>query len=143
MLKNFLRIAFRTLTRNASIGILNILGLSAGMTAAILIFLWVQNETSFDNYHPNVDRIYRLTSHSNAAGWIWSTSPHPLAEAIHTTLPQVETVTSLAPGGRPVFRVNGELLTEKNVGYIDSNWFRVFHYDFISGSAAAFFHDPY
>ena len=143
MIKSYLRTAFRTLTRNSSVSLLNILGLSAGMTAAVLIFLWVRNELSFDTYHPDAARIYRITSHVSAAGWTWATTPHPLSEAIHTGLPEAETVTSLIPAYNTVLKVNDELLLEKKSGFIDSNWFRIFHYDFVRGSAAGFFQNPY
>ncbi len=143
MIKNYLRTAFRTLTKNSTFSLLNILGLSTGMTAAVLIFLWVGNETSFDAYHPDAGRIYRVTAHVTDAHWTWATTPHPLSEAIHTGLPAAETVTSLIPSYNTVLKVNDEWLIEKKSAFIDSNWFRVFHYDFVMGSAASFFRHPY
>jgi predicted permease len=143
MIRNYLRTAIRTLTRNGSISLLNILGLSAGMTAAVLIFLWVDNELSYDAYHPDAGSIYRITSHVTSSGFNWATGPHPLAEAIHNELPSVETVTSMQPGYNTILRVNGELLIEKHSAFVDSNWFRLFHYDFLQGSPAGFFSQPY
>ena len=143
MLKNYFLTALRTLRKNGSITSLNILGLSAGMTAAILIFLWVQNETSFDSYHPDVQNIYRITSRVNAAGWTWASTPPPLAPAIRATLPEVETVTSTTKGYNTILRINDELIFEKNSAYVDTDWFRIFHYDVVAGSLSEFIHNPY
>jgi hypothetical protein len=52
MFRNYLKTAWRTLWKNKATSLINLFGLSIGMTAAVFIFLWVQNELSFDNYHP-------------------------------------------------------------------------------------------
>ncbi|MGD1890958.1 MAG: ABC transporter permease, partial [Cyclobacteriaceae bacterium] len=61
MLKNYLKIALRNLGRYRQMTIINILGLAVGMAACILILLFVQYELSYDRYHENVDRIYRIS----------------------------------------------------------------------------------
>ena len=61
MLKNYFKSAWRSLWKNKSTSGINIIGLSVGMTAAVLILLWVRNEMSFDGYHPDADKIFRLT----------------------------------------------------------------------------------
>ena len=61
MFKNYFKTAWRAIWKNKITAIINIAGLSVGMTAAILIFVWVQNEMNFDNYHKDADKIYRLT----------------------------------------------------------------------------------
>src|ERR1700760_2640449 len=131
MFKNYLLTAIRKLFRDRSTSFLNILGLSTGMTAAILIFIWVQNELSYDNYHPDVDRIYRVTSYVNANQWRWASAPFPLAATAKEQLPAIEASTTLiaANNPAPVFRINGELITQKSAAYVDTNWFRIFHYD--------------
>src|SRR5262245_58983802 len=60
MIKNYLKTAFRNLKRNRSYAIINVLGLAVGIAAAILIFLVIQFETSFDNFHPKKKNIYRV-----------------------------------------------------------------------------------
>ncbi|MCP4726621.1 MAG: ABC transporter permease, partial [bacterium] len=62
MLKNYLKIAFRNMKRQQVYSIINIAGLSIGITCFLAIFLYVRFETSYDNYHPDADRIYRLTT---------------------------------------------------------------------------------
>lgn len=60
MLQNYLKIAFRNLVRNKVYSFINILGLSLGMAVAMLIFLFVSHEISFDKFHVNGDRIYMI-----------------------------------------------------------------------------------
>ncbi len=69
------------------------------MTAAVLIFLWVQNEMSFDNYHKDADNIYRLTTNLKAEGWIWETTPLLLADAVKKDVPEIEKTARLHAAG--------------------------------------------
>jgi len=74
------------------------------MTAAVLILLWVQNETSFDNYKDKKS-IYRLTTRIPATGWVWETTPLLLAAAIKNEIPEIEKTTRLYTGNQPVFKI--------------------------------------
>ena len=60
MLKNYFKIAFRNLWRHRVFSLINILGLTVGMTACFLIFLYVRFELSYDKFHSKGDRIYRI-----------------------------------------------------------------------------------
>lgn len=142
MLKNYFKTAWRTIWKNKSSSLINITGLSIGMTAAILIFLWVQNEMSFDSYHNNAEDIYRLTTNIKENGWIWETSPLLLAGAVKKDVPEVESTARLYDGNWPVFNSNDNLSYEKKCAYVDDDWFGIFHNDFVQGNAAAFTNDP-
>ncbi len=143
MFKNYFLSALRTLRKNRSVNWINITGLAAGMTSAVLVFLWVQNELTFDNYHPQADRIYRTTAHLKKAHWVWSTSPFPLAAAIKESLPEVEQSARVSNAGGINFHIGEEYFAEKQAAYVDKNWFGLFHYDFVSGSPASFLQQPY
>src|SRR5579872_5798804 len=110
MIRNILRTAFRTLSKNRATTLLNIFGLAAGMTSAILIFLWVQNELSFDRYHPDSNRIYRITAHITSAKWTWATAPLALAQPIRANVPAVESLAAMEPDYAPTFRLGNELV---------------------------------
>jgi putative ABC transport system permease protein len=142
MIKNYFKTAFRSLWKNKTTGIINITGLSVGMTAAILIFLWVQNEINYDNYHTDADRIYRLTTNLKSQGWIWEATPLLLSDAVKKEVPEIENAAKLYHGNKPVFNINNNSFYEKNCAYVDDSWFNIFHYDFIEGSASAFVQDP-
>ena len=62
MLKNYFRIAWRTLLKGKTYSAINITGLATGLASSILILLWVQNELSFDRFHKNAGQIYRIAS---------------------------------------------------------------------------------
>ncbi len=142
MFKNYFKTAWRSTWKNKTTSIINIAGLSVGMTAAILIFVWVQNEISFDNYHKDAANIYRLTTNLKSQGWIWETTPLLLADAVKSDIPEIERTVRLYAGEMPVFNINNNLSYEKNAAYVDNDWFNVFNYNFIEGNAAAFANDP-
>ena len=143
MLRNYFLVALRNFWRNKTFAFINILGLSVGMTAAILIFLWVDNEMTFDSRHPEKDRIYRLTTHYTSSHWIWPVSSLPLARHLRTDLPAITAVASIEPAYETDMRLGNELVLEKTGAYVDSNWFSVFHYDFVAGGPANFIHHPF
>src|SRR6185312_6229801 len=64
MFRNYLKTAFRNLRRNKAYSLINILGLSLGLTCAMLIILYVKDEVSYDRFHKNVQHIYRVVSRS-------------------------------------------------------------------------------
>ena len=143
MLRNYFLVTLRNFARNKTFAFINILGLSVGMTAAILIFLWVDNEMTFDSWHPEKERIYRLTTHYTSSGWVWPVSSLSLAQQLRTDLPAITTVTSIKPVYETDLRLGNELILEKTGAYVDSNWFSVFHYDFVAGGPANFIHHPF
>src|SRR5919202_2842935 len=63
MLRNYLKIAIRNLIRNKTYSLLTLLGLASGMTCAILLGLYVNDELNYDRYHANAERIFRLNLH--------------------------------------------------------------------------------
>ena len=148
MLKNYLKTAWRNLWKNKTTTFINLFGLSIGMTAAVFIFLWVKNEFSFDNYHPDKENIYRITNSigvSKNENWIWESSPMLLGQTAAKEIPEVEKYASaiINSWGGPVFNINHKLFSEKTSAWVDNGWFNIFHYDFIAGNAAAFDNNPF
>jgi predicted permease len=141
MIKNYFKTAWRSLWKNKSTSIINIAGLSVGMAAAVLIFIWVQNEMSYDNYNKDANNIYRLTTNLKSEGWIWETTPLLLADAVKKELPEIKKTARLYSGDMPVFNINNNLSYEKKCAFVDDDWFNIFHYDFIEGNAASFAND--
>ncbi|WP_295675078.1 ABC transporter permease, partial [uncultured Mucilaginibacter sp.] len=79
MFKNYLTSAFRSLKRFRLFTLLNIFGLATGMACSILIFLWVQDERSYDKFNDAPGQLFRLTS--NVAGVQAAVTPLPVAVA--------------------------------------------------------------
>jgi len=86
MLKNYLTITIRTLTRNKTTALINIGGLAAGMAVAILIGLWIHDELSFNKYHSNYDAIAQVSTHAHypEGTYTISSQPMPLARELRT-----------------------------------------------------------
>ncbi|HVU53515.1 MAG TPA: ABC transporter permease [Puia sp.] len=86
MLKNYLTITFRNLTRNRTTSIINIGGLAVGMAVALLIGLWIHDELSFNKYHSNYDAITQVTTHARypEGTYTISSQPMPLAQQLRT-----------------------------------------------------------
>ena len=143
MLHNYLKTAWRSLMHNKRLTALNVAGLTMGMTAAVLIFLWVQNELSFDRFEPSADRIFMASTRQTVPSGAWEGSPMLLAAAAQKEVPGIEKITRLNQDNRPVFQVGNAVQLEKQCAYVDSNWFDMFSYRFIEGSAADFARDAY
>ena len=148
MFKNYFKTAFRNLWKNKATSFINLFGLSIGMTAAVFIFLWVQNEISFDNYHPGKENIYRVTNSiqvNKDEAWVWESSPMPMAEAAIKEIPEVKKATRVIINawGGPVLTIHHKLFSEKTSAWVDKSWFNMFHYDFVAGNAAAFGQSPF
>jgi len=143
MIKNYFKTAWRSLLHNRSMAALNITGLAVGMTAAVLIFLWVDNEMSFDRDQPGADRTYSMITRLPSRSTEWEGAAMGLADAVKKEVPGLEKVTRLNTDNQPVFEVPGAPQYEKRSAYVDGNWFDVFSYSFIAGNATAFGQDPY
>ncbi len=118
------------------------------MTAAVFIFLWVQNEVSFDDYHPAKQNICRITNSvqvNKNESWIWESAPMPMADAALKEVPEVEKASRVIINtwGSPVLNINHKLFAEKTTAYVEKTWFNIFHYDFVAGNAAAFAQQPF
>jgi putative ABC transport system permease protein len=127
MWKNHLKIAWRNLLRHRTTSLINLSGLTIGMTAAFFIFMWVKNELSYDSYHPDAEHIYRLKIYLNIRQnetWVWETSPFPLGEEAKKQLPEVKMITRLLPMSyqQPTININDHYFKEKNAAYVNSSF---------------------
>ncbi|WP_114938008.1 ABC transporter permease [Mucilaginibacter endophyticus] len=146
MFKNYFKVAFRNLSKHRTTSIINIAGLTVGITAAVFIMLWVQNELSFDNYHKDADQIYRVKAKltlTKSETWVWESSPYLLGGVAKKEIPEVKDYTFLWPGYMIIVHNKGQLISEKKYAYVDANWFKVFNYDFVDGSAESFSKNPF
>jgi putative ABC transport system permease protein len=148
MLKNHFKHAWRNFWKHRATGFINIAGLSVGMAAAVLIFIWVQNELSFDKQQPDAANIFRIKNYLSLdknTTWVWENSPYQIGDAVKKQLPEVEAVTRIKPiSYSPIyFNINNEFFPEDKAAYVDSEWFNVFKPGFISGNAISFKQHPF
>ncbi len=98
MLKSYLKIALRNVKKSKTYSFINILGLAIGMACCILILFYVQDELSYDRYHENADRIYRVVDSGDAPGGMsfdLALTSAPFAPTMKTDFPEVEDAVRL------------------------------------------------
>lgn len=149
MFKNYFKTAFRNLQRNKSYAIINTSGLAVGIAACLLIFLMVQFETSYDNFHPREKSIYRIGAEfhdqdgvSYSAGICFPTGP-----TLRIDYPQIKQVASIfRQGGQITAETNGKQLkklNEDNFYYAEPEFFAIFNFPWLAGDPKASLKDPY
>lgn len=147
MLKNYFLIGLRNLKKNAGYSAINILGLGVGLAAALILFIWINHELSYDKFHQDANRIYRSSMEYSFGGQTSKTSVSP--NALLPTLlsfPEVETgVRVYNPSSYNPFIVNidAQVFQESHFYFADSSFFNVFTFPFIKGEASSALAKPY
>lgn len=144
MLKNYFTISIRNIRKRKFFASINILGMTTGITACFLIALYVIDEFSYDRFHANADRIYQVGLHKKfGAQDVRSTSIcPPLADAMMSEIPEVESTLRMRRWGRPVIRYGEKALTEEKVFITESNFFDFFSFKLISGNTKTALREP-
>ena len=137
MFKNYLKTALRNLLKYKGYSFINIVGLGFGVACFFLIALFVQDELSYDRFIPNHDRIHRVAlyavlNNNIVNGAIACT---PLAPALRSEFPEVESATRVRVYGFPVIRYQDKVFSEERVFWADSTFFDVFRVKFVHGDA--------
>ncbi|MCW3118671.1 MAG: yknZ 2 [Chitinophagaceae bacterium] len=147
MVKNYLKTAWRSLSRNKSYAVINISGLAIGIAACLLIFLIVQFETSFDNFHKKKDHIVRIFTESKKPAGISYESgvPLPTAEGLRLDYPQLEVASIFKNKGQITITNNNQVLKkfkEPDIYFAEPEFFDVFDFDFLSGDKKTALKEP-
>src|SRR4051794_2800184 len=109
MFKNLYRIAFRNLLKDGWYSLLNILGLTIGITFSLFLIFYVRDELAYDAHNVNADRIYRIISHIHERdkNTDWTITQSALGPKLKQDYPEVEQMTRLTSRERTLFK-NGE-----------------------------------
>lgn len=138
MLKNYLKIAWRNLTRHKGYAFINIFGLAMGMAGCILILLWVHDELSYDRFHKNAQQLYRIVAVYNAAGKsdAWWLNPPPVARELKETFPEVaEAAMYREVSGECLVSAQGRSFMESGGAFAEPEFLRMFSLSFIRGDS--------
>ena len=145
MIKNLLLVALRNFKRDKSYSLLNILGLTIGITFSLFLIFYIKDELSYDRYNEKASRIYRINAHIKEADkdtMRWAVTPFPMAPALANDYPEVEEAVRFINNGKVMYK-NGDLrIYEDKVFVVDSNLFRVFTYKFLAGDPLTALKDP-
>jgi putative ABC transport system permease protein len=143
MIKNYLLIAWRNLLKHKVFSLINILGLSIGIAACLIIFLYVEHEFSYDQYNSKAGRIARITTtmHAPQSDVVLALAPAPLATTLKREFPEVEDAARLDQENA-IIQSGSEFIREEAFYRTDQAFFSVFDLDFLEGSAAGALQRP-
>ncbi|HZY81315.1 MAG TPA: ABC transporter permease [Cyclobacteriaceae bacterium] len=149
MLKSYFKLTLRNISRSRGYSFINIFGLSLGIACCLLTANYVAFEFSFDNFHPNVDRTYRVdqTLIWRPGGGVWGSTTPGLAPLLAREYPEIEEVMRINTPGDYVIRYakeNGEVLAfnETKVFAADSNFFNFFGFKLKEGNTRTALNGP-
>jgi putative ABC transport system permease protein len=143
MLKNSLVLFVRTLRRQRFFSIVNLLGLCVSLTTTLLVYIYVRHEYSFDNFHKDIGRIYRVNQSyiwdANSTARFARTGPG-VAYSVKEEIPEVELMTSVHTPGNFVISYTTPskqviALEQQSIFAADTNFFKIFDFEFVYGHA--------
>jgi len=136
MIRNYIKVAWRNLTRSKTHSFINISGLAAGLVCSLLILLWVNDERAVDAFHQHKDRLFTVyqtlyDGHNANAGY---GTPGPLADELKKTIPEVEFASGWGFGGPHMFK-SGDKLLKLDGNSAQADFFKMFSYPLLEGNA--------
>ncbi|MCD4746634.1 MAG: ABC transporter permease [Bacteroidales bacterium] len=146
MLRNYLKIAFRNLLRNKTFSLINIFGLAVGMALSIMMFLYVYNELTYDNFHKFKDRIYIVelkADNVNEGTSISAIATAGIGPSLLEEMPEVENMVRFSNPRSGFFSYNQKNYKAKNIIYSDSSVFDVFSFRLIKGNPKTALIEPF
>lgn len=145
MIRNYFKIAVRNLFKDSFYSFINIFGLSIGITTCLLILLYVSHELSFDNFHKDHKRTYRVTTRammSETEVMNVGASSAPLAERFKNDIQEIESITRVQPLNLTV-KYGDMVFREDNMLFADSTFFDVFDFKVQQGNKNTMLINPY
>ena len=137
MFKSYIKIAWRNMCRHLAFSFINIAGLAIGMACAMLIFLWVQDELSYDRFHEDAEDIYRVVREVHQPGQIFHTTDTSweLCRTLREEFPEI--VTAAAINGRPrvLFKHGDKAFYEDGLMQADISFFQTLSFPFLAGDS--------
>ena len=135
LFQNYVRSLIRNAIRDKYFTLLNMLGLAVGITAAILIFVYIQNQVNYDCHHENFDRIYRLEGDFfiSEKSDLTAITQIPLGPTLKDEYPEIEEQARILPNQNQYFKKGEDTFKEDSIMWADSTLFKVFSIPFTLG----------
>ncbi|MBL7700232.1 MAG: ABC transporter permease [Chitinophagaceae bacterium] len=131
MFRNYLKVALRNILRHKAFSMINIAGLAIGMTCSIFILLWVQNELSFDRFHANADKTYRIVA--EASGFKAAVNCAAMPAELKAKFAEVKNTVRLSVPQTAIMEMGDKKFDEKRLFYADSTFLQVFSFPLVKG----------
>ena len=145
MLKNYLKSAWRNLMKYKGFSAINISSLSIGIAACMVIFLFIKDELSFDQFHDKKDTIYRLCEVQSFTGTNTqkvALSMPGMGPTMNQEFPEIQTFTRIWTWGELLIEKDNQRFMVDKVGGVDSTFFNIFSFELLSGDPNSAFDDP-
>ncbi len=144
MFKNYLKLAYRHFRKHKAYSFINVFGLALGMACCILMLLYVQDELSYDKFHNNAERIFRVVCDETNEGQArhLTNTYAPLAPRLLAEFPEIERVVRLFPYNATVALGAEKRFQENRFLFTDSTVFEVFSFDFLQGDPRTALREP-
>ncbi|HVZ96849.1 MAG TPA: ABC transporter permease [Chitinophagaceae bacterium] len=144
MLRNYFKTFFRNLWKTRGYSFLNIGGLGIGIACASLIFLWVEDELTYNDYFKNKADLYRVKDRQTYDGttFTFDATPGPFARGIKTEIPGIKNTARTTWGNTSLFSLDDKSIYKQGL-YADSSFTSMFHLHFIKGDPAKPFSQLY
>ncbi len=135
MIKNLFTVAIRNFLRQKFYSFINVIGLASGLTCALLIYLWVNDELSKDRFHTDSERIFQIVSNltlNEGEILTWPITPGPLADDIMDNDPEAELVVRTNSISNQLFQYGDKSFLETGL-YADPDFFKLFSFKILAG----------
>ena len=144
LISNYLKTLLRSFKRDLFYSLINLFGLAIGLASAFLIFLYIQDEITYDRHFQDHERIYRLESYFEIKGKSdeFAITQLPLAPTLKDEYPEIESFVRFLPAGTTIFEHNGEIYQEDSIMIADSNVFTFFGIDMLYGDPKTCLTEP-
>jgi len=146
MIRNYFKIAWRNIKRHKSYSIINILGLAIGIAACLLILQYVSFELSYEKFHENKDRIYRVRQDRFDNGKLstqWVSGAYAVGNSFKDAIPEIEDYVKVLKRDQAIAEINNQPVPIKKVFFASGSFFRIFTYPLIAGNRDSALTQPF
>jgi len=144
MIRNYIKIAYRSIVRQKFYAIINIAGLTIGLATSLLIVLYILDEFSYDRFHKDIDRIYRVNLHAKLSEQYMDVpyTGAPVGAAFASEIPEIAEACRIAFQHDVNVGIQDDSYTERKVLLADSNFFNFFSFKLLYGDNSAVLKEP-
>ena len=146
MIKNYIKIAWRNLSKNKVYSIINIGGLAIGIAACLLILQYVTFELSYEDFHTKKDRIYRVKQDRYDNGKLsteWAAGAFAVGNNLAEAIPEIEDYVKVVETGDLIVKIQDEILKIEKVFFAGNSFFSIFSYPLLDGDINTVLMEPY
>ncbi len=141
MLKNYFKVTLRTMLRQKSYTLFNVIGLASGVAACLLIIMHISYQLTYDKYVPDIDRVYRIVNDWGSTSYNGYTSPR-LVKQLKLDYPEIEEGARVMGMWESVIKIEDSYVVQEGTMIADSTFFKIFPTKFYAGTSETALNEP-